>query len=85
MQDWPSNPVIASDVVVAAPVEETVNWLLFPTVRSWEGEVVPMPTLPPINAAAGPVPFWTTWRAGPWTLLLAVIMDAAAVVAVSGL
>src|SRR5579862_5319345 len=37
---------IASDEVVAAPPEETVNWLLLPTVNNWLGLVVPMPTLP---------------------------------------
>ena len=28
------------------PPEVTVNWLLLPTVKAWEGEEVPMPTLP---------------------------------------
>src|ERR1035437_4608464 len=39
-------PEMASDVVVAAPPLETVNWLLFPTVSNWLGLVVPMPTSP---------------------------------------
>lgn len=28
------------------PEEETVNWLLSPTVNSWEGDDVPIPTFP---------------------------------------
>src|SRR4029077_12245302 len=32
--------------MLTLPREETVNWLLLPTVNSWEGVLVPMPTLP---------------------------------------
>lgn len=33
-------------LITMIPLFERVNWLLFPTVNSWLGLVVPMPMLP---------------------------------------
>src|SRR5579864_1182934 len=39
-------PETVRAVLEAAPDEVTVNWLLLPTVRRAEGELVPIPTFP---------------------------------------
>jgi len=59
--------------MLTLPREETVNWLLLPTVNSWEGEEVPMPTLPLARTVNKETPEEDATLKGfkiplPWTL-----------------